>query len=111
MSHFFPLFEWRIQRTKWPDAQLVAAAFKEQVFRSITNPLILWAAFTYALQGRVRMSGPLDNWPLFAAKLVGGLLIVDTTFYWQHRLVHHAAIYQYVHKQHHRFAYAVLLSP
>ncbi len=103
LAFLLVLFQWRIQRTRWPDAKLVVAAFKEQVVRSVTNPLILWAIYTYALQGRVRLSGPLDSWPLFAAKSVLSFLIIDTCFYWQHRLVHHPAIYQYVHKQHHRF--------
>ncbi len=97
------VLQWRIQRTKWPDAKLVNAAFQEQVVRSLTNPVLLWAIFRYGLAGRVRMDGPLDSWLLFAAKSVVAFAVVDVTFYWGHRLSHHAAIYQYVHKQHHRF--------
>jgi methylsterol monooxygenase len=81
----------------------VGAAFKDQVVRSVTNPLILWAVFTFALHGRVRLEGPMDSWPLFATKMAFGFLIIDAWFYWGHRLSHHAAVYQYVHKQHHRF--------
>lgn len=75
-----------------------------KIIHSLTNPFILWLIHTYALSGRVRFTGPLDSWPLFVFKSIGVFLFLDFCFYFQHRFCHAVpAVYQYVHKQHHRF--------
>lgn len=38
------------------------------------------------------------------------MVVEDVLFYWAHRLLHHKAIYKYIHKVHHRFYYSVSLA-
>ncbi len=99
--NLFPQF--KIQPNKWPEPSLIRAAFKEQIVHSLTNPLLLWLIYTYGLSGRVRFSGPLDSWGLFAVKSVAVFLFLDFCFYFQHRFCHIPKVYQLVHKQHHKF--------
>ena len=101
IDHWNLLDRWKIQKGKWPEAALHKEAFKEQALRTFTNFGVLWVLYTFALTGRVRMSGPMDSWPVFAAKGIALFLWLDFSFYWEHRLSHHPSVYRFVHKQHH----------
>lgn len=106
---YFQLFSsYKIQQNKWPDKELVKRAFREQFFRSLTNPFLLWAIFqVLGPSGGIRMQGPLDDWPLFLAKCVVFFIFLDVCFYWSHRTAHHPWLYQRIHKQHHLFKQSV----
>jgi len=110
VDHLQLLSSFKIQKGKWPDAKLYKQAWVEQVIHTMTNPLVLWAVYSYGLEGRIRMSGPLDSWPVFALKTVLFFVWLDFAFYWEHRLAHHPALYKYVHKQHHLFKQSVAVA-
>lgn len=110
VDHWNLLSGWKIQRGAFPPFELYRRAFLEQLKNALVNPVILWTVYTYGLDGRVRMTGPLDSWILFLAKSVAVFLWLDFAFYWEHRLVHHPALYSKIHKQHHLFKQSVAVA-
>jgi lathosterol oxidase len=41
------------------------------------------------------------GWPYFAISILLMMLVQDTYFYWTHRLMHHRAVFRFVHRTHH----------
>jgi sterol desaturase/sphingolipid hydroxylase (fatty acid hydroxylase superfamily) len=50
-----------------------------------------------------RAEQPAIKWIYFPLWFVFMLLMVDTMFYWTHRLLHHPRVFRWAHHTHHRF--------
>lgn len=51
----------------------------------------------------IRTDAHLPSWTKIIGATVLSFFIEDFYFYWVHRLLHHGAWYQYIHKVHHEF--------
>jgi len=96
--------KYRIRRSKYPDAALVKECLKSLV---VSHLLGQWPVsyISYPLFNFCGMhfSRVLPNLATVAIQIVLFMLVEDTAFYWSHRMLHHPAIYKYIHKRHHEF--------
>jgi sterol desaturase/sphingolipid hydroxylase (fatty acid hydroxylase superfamily) len=104
--YHFDLFKtYKVQPGKWPEPELVKRALKGLIVQALfTDPLagyfLLYPGFIFF---GMDMRAPVpDAWTILK-QFALFIVINDTIFYWSHRLLHHPAIYKYVHKKHHEF--------
>eukprot|EP00981_Chlorochromonas_danica_P005713 scaffold1172_cov180-Ochromonas_danica.AAC.40 len=96
--------ERRIQKGAMPTKTLI----QETLRHLLVNHLLVFPFALYYLYPLYQSFGmevyqPIPSIWIILRDLIISMAINDTLFYWSHRLAHHPAIYQYVHKQHHRY--------
>ncbi|XP_075156632.1 fatty acid hydroxylase domain-containing protein 2-like [Haematobia irritans] len=72
----------------------------------VTTPLILYLSFTITMKIWAEASSPMEKLPslkTFLLDFVLMILLEEPLFYYSHRLLHHRAIYKYIHKKHHEW--------
>jgi sterol desaturase/sphingolipid hydroxylase (fatty acid hydroxylase superfamily) len=105
----FDLFpQYRINKGEMPPQSLINTCIKLLLVKHfLLYPIILFFAYPFFVQGGVAIGAPLPSWVRVGRDILVNIAINDTLFYWAHRLLHHPAIYQHIHKQHHQFNYTV----
>ncbi len=109
VCYYFNLFPaYRINKGEMPPQSLIneclVLLFLKHLF---LYPFILYFAYPFFVQAGVSIDAPLPSWTHIMRDLLINIVINDTLFYWAHRLLHHPALYQHIHKQHHRFNYTI----
>ena len=93
------------QRTQ-PTAKLQDELLKKAFWKVVTSHFVakvFGLYFVYPLfeYYGTRVRGPLPDVSVFVRDFAVSFFVNDTMFYWVHRLLHHKALYKYIHKQHH----------
>ena len=83
-------------------------AFISQII--LTPVLAYYVQPVFVHYGMLDLASPLPAPKAIATALVIAHLFNDFAFYFTHRILHHKAIYQYVHKQHHEYSGTVSIS-
>lgn len=82
-------------------------SFQQMILNVLFNQFFVILPTLVALQLVTRGVYVSTEFPsareIFAYQLPLTLFLVETLFYWSHRLLHHPAIYRHVHKKHHEF--------
>ena len=87
-----------------PPKTLVDEALMNHLVNVPVRLVFLYFLFDlYVLAGMELDSESFPSLATISLHIGASVLIDDTWFYWSHRLLHHPAIYKYIHKQHHRF--------
>ena len=98
------LRNWRIQLKQRVDAKQIKAELKNAFFTLLVGALFSSIVIYLSTKGYTKIYIRFtDHNPLLGfAGFFMLLLIDDTWFYWCHRLLHHKAIFRYVHVVHHK---------
>jgi len=100
------LAKYKINPNQWADPKLVKKATIKLLFGHIfINPAVEYYVLYPAHQYFGMQSDPSSIPSAFtiAWHFLAYMLILDSLFYWAHRMLHHRRIYKYIHKQHHEF--------
>lgn len=105
----FNLFpEYRINNGEMPPQSLIDECLKLLFIKHLfLYPAVLYFAYPLFEHAGVSIDAPLPTLTHFGRDILINIFINDTLFYWAHRILHHPSIYQYIHKQHHRFNYTI----
>lgn len=108
MFHLLGWFEkYKIQGKRMPSGALIREALKQTIINhAVVQFLGLFALYHISVAYGMEMSRQLPSWTTIGWQLLAATVWNDTLFYWGHRLLHHPAIYKYIHKQHHECAAA-----
>lgn len=91
---------YKIQRGKGPSDELFRATIKEMAKRHVVLPITSYLLFGRLFKNRMKF-GNLPSFGRCLWDIVLWHVVFDFYFYWSHRLCHHPALYQRVHKMHH----------
>lgn len=102
--------KYKIQKDKKPELSLIYEALSNVIIgHSLFIPLLLY----YYKPSYLNITMKYEELPSLIECILILILwqfLFDTYFYWTHRLLHHSLIYQYIHKQHHKFKVPVGIS-
>jgi len=105
--HFNWFPQYKIQAGKTPSKQLIRACLQHTLLSHfIIQPLLSYFVLypTFKRFGNTNVAAPLPSVSRMVVEILACLLILDTHFYWVHRLIHsYPKIYSFVHKRHHMF--------
>jgi len=105
------LSQYKILPGKYPDRSLVLDCLRQLSFNHfIIRPISLYFLYDLFIRVGMKVDAPLPPLHVALGEMLAFILIADTGFYWSHRLLHHGAIYKYVHKQHHQFKVSIGLA-
>lgn len=106
---FWKLFAHRLRNWR---IQIQRRADKAQLLRELRNSFgalsagaLIASVMTYlGTMGytKIYMNAGEHPWWISLASVPILLLVDDAWFYWVHRLLHHKALYKYIHHEHHR---------
>jgi sterol desaturase/sphingolipid hydroxylase (fatty acid hydroxylase superfamily) len=105
LSYRLQLFKrFQIQPNSKPPEELVWQNMKETVLGQFTAlPIIIYLLYDVFIYFGMSINTPTPETKIIFRDLLVALICVDTFGYWGHRLLHHPAIYKYVHKHHHQY--------
>jgi len=101
------LMEYKFKRKKHqiPTRKMMTTLFQNHLLAQlVTGPIaayILFPVFVYS--GTPSLDSPLPSFFHMYRAFCTSMLVNEVGFYWSHRLVHHPALYGWIHKQHHTF--------
>jgi len=107
LADFVPFLQkYKIQKTVSNDWALQWHCLKRVLFSHfvIEGPLVFLTHPIVSYRGMYMDAEHLPTMTSLALKMVLFFLFEDFWFYWVHRLLHHRAIYKYIHKVHHDHA-------
>lgn len=98
------LRHWKIQLTNRVDARQIKRELKNALYTLAVGASMSCVVIYLSANGYTKIyRDAADHGWLFS---LGGffvlLLVDDTWFYWCHRLLHHRAVFSYVHAEHHK---------
>lgn len=106
ITNAFP--ENRIIPDVFPTPELIKECLISCVFGNVlVLPVILYFAYPSFISAGVSITDPAPSMGIMLRDWLVSIVLNDTLFYWGHRLLHHPAIYKYIHKHHHRFNYSI----
>jgi Delta7-sterol 5-desaturase len=95
---------WRIQLNERVDANQIKRELKNAIFTLLVGVFFSSIVFYLSTKGYTKIYMNVSEhhpiWAYFGFFIL--LFIDDAWFYWMHRLLHHRAIYKYVHFEHHK---------
>lgn len=95
--------QYRIQ-DKLPDENLSWKCFINcLISHFIVGPIAAYLMFPRFKAYGMTIDGPLPSAAIIIRDILIAVAFNDTFFYWSHRLLHHKAIYKFIHKKHHTF--------
>ena len=98
----------KIERGVFPAKELV----QENIQLLLVNHIFVFPVATYFMYPifasyGTQIYGPLPSWSTVLRDFIVSIAFNDTVFYWSHRMLHHPAIYKYIHKKHHRYNHSI----
>lgn len=106
MFHYMKWFEqYKIQGNgAYPDMKLIKQCIRDNfIGHLIVAPLAAYFGYPIFQSFGMSMTAPLPPIQIILRDFIVFIAVNDTMFYWAHRMLHHASIYKYIHKQHHEF--------
>ncbi|KJE96882.1 C-4 methylsterol oxidase [Capsaspora owczarzaki ATCC 30864] len=107
LFQFLPFMRrYKLQQEKPETWELQWKCFRMLMFNHfcIQTPLIMGTHSFMRYFDIPYLYKDIPAWYILAAQVFACLVIEDTWHYFMHRLLHHKAIYKYIHKVHHTFA-------
>jgi sterol desaturase/sphingolipid hydroxylase (fatty acid hydroxylase superfamily) len=102
--HFNLFPEKRINKGEMPPQDLINECLIHLgVNHFLIYPVAVYFAFPLFKHFGMEINAPVPPVSVFLRDFAVSIALNDTLFYWAHRMLHHASIYQYIHKKHHRF--------
>jgi len=94
----------RIQKGKSPSKKIMYRDIRWSLLSILIFAVLSTALYLLVQSGYGLMYDEIGEygWIYFFISPVIGILLHDFYFYWAHRLMHHPAIFKYVHLQHHK---------
>lgn len=105
---FYVFFRKRFSRNKIQQRRAKPGDFAREVLHSVLSSAIMSAEAAILLFTPFRhhtlVYASLRQYPIWWIPVSLGIALVihDTYFYWMHRVMHHPALFRYVHLVHHR---------
>lgn len=98
------LQNWRIQLKERADAAQIKTELKNGLFTLTVGAIFSSIVIFLSTQGYTKLYTSIFNYSIVwtVASFFVILLIDDLWFYWLHRLLHHPAIFKYIHLEHHK---------
>jgi Delta7-sterol 5-desaturase len=95
---------WRIQLTERADAKQIKRELINAVFSLMVGALFSCVVLYLSTKGYTKIYTNISDHSSFWAYAGFFILLFidDAWFYWMHRLLHHRAIYKYIHFEHHK---------
>jgi Delta7-sterol 5-desaturase len=95
---------WRIQLNERADAKQIKRELTNAVFALMVGALFSCVVLYLSTKGYTKIYTNFSDYsPFWAYSGFFILLFIDDAwFYWMHRLLHHPAIYKYIHFEHHK---------
>lgn len=117
-KHFPEIFDkYRTRKDKTsqfyePSKELFDSSMKRAVVDHAMQVLTISGLYEIMIRtnGSDFVSGPAPALSTIVKQIIGAWYFNEITFYLAHRLLHHPAIYKYVHKQHHEFKATISLA-
>lgn len=105
----FDLFSaQKIEKGVFPAKDLVQETLKTLIINHlIVQPVAFYYLYLIFAHFGTQVYSPLPTWRIIIRDIIVSIAFNDTFFYWIHRLLHHPAIYKYIHKQHHRYNHSI----
>lgn len=105
-NNWFP--EQRIEKDVFPSQELINENLRELAKNHLlVQPIGIYMIYPLFVSFGLQVYGPLPAWSTVIRDFVVSIALNDTLFYWAHRIFHHASIYKYIHKQHHRYNHSI----
>jgi sterol desaturase/sphingolipid hydroxylase (fatty acid hydroxylase superfamily) len=93
-----------IQPSLQPDHNLVWKNIKENLFSHVVVvPLLSYFLYDIFVYFGLQIRSPLPSLSIVLRDISIAIFFADMLGYWLHRILHHKAIYKYVHKKHHEY--------
>jgi lathosterol oxidase len=104
---------WKLQPERWLGRRQVRQAFALGSVNILAGALL---GGTFAWQvargggAALYFDAARFGWAWLAASAVLGFVLIDAGLYYSHRLLHHRALFRYVHRWHHKFVAPIVFT-